>query len=509
MRLIWQSARVALGVALLAILTLRPLLDRMPAVPVRVTSDTPTGDLVQLFAREAGAGVVYADTLPPSRDAAALMAGVAARGNETVLTVRGTAPSLVVTPPVDPVAMRRSALGVTLRAAPDSEVRVTVDGSSGTADTLSVHIGPSGTATVAVAVEPAVAGPGTWTVRAVGQSVTTHAWVQPEAAVRVLLLTGAPGWESRYLARALEAAGASLAVHQALGRDQAVTTSGATPPERMADLEAWDVVALVGPLAAAPSALLRSWVTERGGGLLLVGPLSPATARPASALRWSGPAEIVPLPVAELSPRLAIVPVMGTAVAWSGTTANATVHASADWVGRGRIFTSGIESWPWVMEAGLVDEHRRYWESVVEWLAGGLTADLSLSGGVGRPGVAWMGRLEGDTPTSRRVRLVPTRTGGHPLGSDPALGSGTPLDTGLGEANLGIVVVDGAERGSWTDAALEIGGAGGLIRNAVSVSPAPLPGPLSRPATSRWLLFLTLATLAVAAWATRRIEGQA
>jgi hypothetical protein len=471
---------------------------------------------------------VYADTLPPSRDVAALMAGVAARGNETVLTVLGTAASLIVTPPVAPVAMRRSALGVTLRATPDSEVRVTVDEASGTADTLSVRIGPSGTATVSVAIEPAVAGLGTWTVRAVGKSVTTHAWVQPEAAVRVLLMTGAPGWESRYLARALEEAGVSLSMHQALGRDQAVATSGATPPERMADLEAWDVVAVVGPLEAALSGLLRRWVTERGGGLLLVGSLSTATAGPASALRWSGPAEIVPLPAAELSPRLAIVPGMGTPVAWSSTaaattTATATtaaaaeaVYASAEWVGRGRIFTSGIESWPWVMEAGLVDEHRRYWESVVEWLAGGLTADLSLSGGVGRPGVAWMGRLEGDTLPSRRVRLVPTRTGGHLLGPGaPLLGSGpspspgTPLGTGLGEANLGIVVVDGSKRGSWTEAALEIGGAGGLVRTAGSVSLAPLSSPLSRPATRHWLLFLTLATLAVAAWATRRIEGQA
>ncbi len=385
-----------------------------------------------------------------------------------------------------------------------------VDGASGTADTLSVRIGPSGIATVSVAIEPAVAGPGTWTVRAVGESVTTHAWVRPEAAVRVLLMTGAPGWESRYLARALEAAGASLSVHQALGRDQAVATSGATPPERMADLEAWDVVAVVGPLEAAPSALLRRWVTERGGGLLLVGSLSTATAGPASALRWSGPAEIMPLPAAELLPLLAVVPAMGTPVAWSSTdpaatsaTAAGAVYASAEWVGRGRIFTSGIETWPWVMEAGLADEHRRYWESVVEWLAGGLTAHLSLSGGVGRPGVAWMGRLEGDTLPSRRVRLVPTRTGGHPLGPVP------PLSTGLGEANLGIVVVDGSERGSWTEAALEIGGAGGLVRTAASVSSAPLRGPLFRPATRRWLLFLTLATLAVAAWATRRIEGQA
>lgn len=539
MRVVWQGARIALGIALLASLAFSSLLDRGSAISVHVTSHTLVSDLVQAFARQPETGVVYADSLPPSRDVATLMAGTAARGNEAVLTVPGATPVLSVTPPVVPISMRRSALGVTLRAGADTDVMVTVDGGSGGADTVSVHVGPTGTATVAVAIEPTRAGSGTWIVRALGETVTTHAWVQPGGAVRVLLLTGTPGWESRYLARALEAAGASLAVHQALGRDQAVSTSGAALPERMEDLDAWDVVALVGPLEAAPAALLRRWVTERGGGLLIVGPTSsgggptgvprsaevdpfvllaplaplaqwapvpPATVRPTDDLRWSGPVEIVPLPAAELSSRSAIVPVVGTPVLWSGSPradadssadAPAAVYASADWVGRGRIFASGIESWPWAMEAGLVDEHRRYWESVVEWLAGGLTSHVSLTGDVGRPGVAWMGRLESDAAPARSIRLVPTSTGGHPVGS------------GGGEANLGVVVVDGSERASWTDAALEIGGAGGLVLDVSSTSIAPLPGPLSRPATRRWLLFLALGGLAVVAWTTRRVAGYA
>jgi hypothetical protein len=401
-------------------------------------------------------------------------------------------------------------------------VLVTVDDASGGADTVSVHLGPSGTTTLAVAIEPTRAGPGRWVVRALGETVTTHAWVQPEGAVRVLVLTGTPGWESRYLARALEAAGASLAVHQALGREQAVSTAGAALPERMEDLDAWDVVALVGPLEAAPSTLLRRWVNERGGGLLIVGltssvgrptgaapaaeldpfvalgpwaPVPPEAVRPTDDLQWSGPVEIVPLPAAELSSRFAIVPVVGTPVVGSGSPG--AVYASADWVGRGRIFASGIESWPWALEAGLVDEHRRYWESVVEWLAGGLTSDVSLTGTVGRPGVAWMGQLESDMAPARSIRLVPTSTGGHPVGS------------GGGEANLGVVVVDGSERASWTDAALEIGAAGGLVLDVSSTSVTPPPGPLSRPATRRWLLFLTLGGLAVVAWTTRRVAGYA
>jgi len=384
MRLIWQGTRTALGVGLIALLGLRTLSDRDTATPLVVTSDTPTTELVSAFAQAADRGVVYADTVPPTADAAVLMAGVAARDVEAVLTIPGTVPAVSVTAPTTPFAMRRSALTVTLRGEPESDVLVTVDGASGASDTVSVRIGATGTATAAIAIEPASAGPGTWTVRAAGKTATSHAWVRPEAAVRVLLLADAPGWESRYLARALEESGARVSVHQSLGREQSVATSGAAPPERMEDLADWDVIALAGSVdgTTAELELLRRWVAERGGGLLLIGPMSPvralaqwapvapATPHPAGDIRWSGPVEIVPLPMAEVAPRVGVVPwtdvapatdvLPDTNIVPSPTVAPSTgvvvarsaglTAAAADWVGRGRIFSSGIETWPWAME---------------------------------------------------------------------------------------------------------------------------------------------------------------
>jgi hypothetical protein len=545
--------RAIAGLGLMAILATHWLSDSDPGAPVRVTAATPTPELIRALSRTEERGVVYADTVPPTREVATLLAGVAARDAEATLIVPGRIPTLSVTPPVAPVAGRRSALVVTLRAEPGSDVPVVVDGGSGSADTASVRIGPAGSATVAIAIEPTRAGPGAWTVYAGsaggGAHVTARAWVKPASPVRVLVLTGPPGWESKYLIRALEAAGVRVSVHQALGRGQVVATPGVVMPETMDDLAAWDVVALVGPGAAVPAGALRRWIVERGGGLLMVGPVtsdgeltpwaprSSAAPLPAPAIRWTGPAEIVPLPAAELFPRVGAVPTTGQPVAWGGET-DSTVFATADWVGRGRVFATGIESWPWAMEAGLEEGHRQFWESVVEWLADGLTSDLALEGGVGPPGVVWTGRLAGTIPRSldirrpsgtgamaatnpavgtpdnrteplalyswtgpsrsgrsRHVRFVPVATGGHTLG------------TGPGGPDLGVVIVDRADRGSWTEAALQVGRAGGVVRIATEASTSTTTAPLERPIVLRWLAFLVLGALVASAWAARRLAG--
>ena len=68
MRLIWRSSRVAMGLALLAILAFGPLSDRDAAAPLQIMSDTPADDLVRVFTRDAHAGAVYADTVPPNHE---------------------------------------------------------------------------------------------------------------------------------------------------------------------------------------------------------------------------------------------------------------------------------------------------------------------------------------------------------------------------------------------------------------------------------------------------------
>lgn len=548
---IWKGARVALGVGLAVVLVVGPP-DR-PGIgqPAIVTATTSPAEVVRLTS-DAVAEITYADSVPPDRRVSTLLAGAAEAGADVTLTVPGEGIDLWVEPPRAPVARRKASLTVTLRGQPGADVPVIVAGRTGPADSVSVPVGPSGWTSAAIAVEPGRAGASSWTVRAGGVEVTTHARVRPEAPVRVLVSTGAPTTESRYLVRALEAAGARVSVHQDLGRDRFVVTDVALSPERLEDLERYDVVALVGPGAESLDGLVRRWVAERGGGLLLVGggdrdavlrpwaPRGPTVVRPATAIRWSGPAEIVPLPGATVTTRAASVPPpdAGVAVAWSGESATEPdgVHASASWLGRGRIFASGFETWPWVLEAGLAAEHAAYWESVVEWLAGGLSADVSLVAGPGRPWVRWEGRLEGDVPDAvtltrppRRslaegseaqaerlevlptlgmggaaatVRFVPLDEGGHGLSLDPSGPHGSDA------AELGVVVIGSDDRPPWTVAALEIGAAGGRIRTATDGGVQPAGRPPQPPRTLRWLAFLSLATLAVAGWVVRRVEGR-
>lgn len=519
----WKSGRIVLGASILALAVFGPLGDADGETPIQVTSASTPDMVARTFALDGAVGAVYSDSVAPSPALATLLAGAAARKAPVRLPVPGAMPEIVVTPPAAAVAMRRAPLGIDVRGAPGTDLPVTIEGPAGRVDSVTVRLGPDGRGAVAVAVEPASEGEASWTVRAGGAVAIGTTWVRPAASVRVLVLTGAPGWEARYLVRALEAAGADVAVHQVLGRDQIVASSGAVVPGRMADLMAWDVVALVDPPSATPGPLLLEWMLQEGGGLLLLGtgafgtalaPWSPAgTPREVtgSSLVWTGPAEIVPLPAAEIVSRA--IPAGGAGRAPVAVAERTHVVASADWVGRGRLFTSGLESWRWAMEAGLTTEHQTYWESVVEWLAGGLTADYSLTGRAGTPMVAWEGRLEGVLPStialgrpggpaeslvvaravaSGRVRFVPLTTGAHTLG-DRHDGTGIGAD---------------ANPLAWTAAALEIGGMGGDIRARAS-DDARTGRPLRSPATRLWLLFLVLGGVAVANWATRRASGLA
>jgi hypothetical protein len=564
---VWRGARAVLALGLAALLLFGVGRGHEPGEPVLVDASTTTDELAAVLVADTAAGLTYAHSAPPTRAVAALLASAAEGGAEVTLAVPADAGRLRVVPPDRPVAGRRSALGVRVRGEPGSAVTMTVTGPTGAADTLAVSVGPDGRGAASVAVEPSRAGAAAWTVRTPDAEATVHAWVRPESPVRVLVWSGVPGWESRWLVRALESAGTEVAVRQDLGRGLAVTTEGAGALRTLDDLAAYDVLALVGAAADSAGALARRWVEERGGGLLLVGGGAAGTADglrpwfprgeprevPAHEIIWAGPAEIVPLPSAAIVVRGVTLGGSGMPVALVGgtTTPTATnVAAGADsaaglaraaHLGRGRIFASGLDTWPWAMEAGFGAEHEAYWESVVEWLAGGLRDDVLLQGEPAQPWVGWEGRLEGAVPetvvlrrpagtdasaaaaderppaseivpavaagpTSATLSFVPTAEGGHALAID-----GVPprtADSGGATGSFGVVAAPPAQRLTWTAAALVLGGAGARIVPAGDPALLADARPARRSRSLPWIAFLALALLATTAWTARRVGGR-
>jgi hypothetical protein len=560
----WRVARAVVALCLVALILSRRT-EGAGNIALEADATTTAADLSAALSAPSTTSttrLVYADSVAPTAAVATLLAGAASRGNPVSLWTPGRLPGLEITAPTEAVAGRRVALDVTLRGRPGESIELVIHDRPGSADTVRVTVGQGGVTTTAIAVEPTRAGPAEWTARArgeaegdessgvPGESVVARTWVRGESAVRVLVLSGPPNWEVRYLARALEGAGMELRVVQDLGRERSVASPGATRPASLDDLGAYDVVVLAGGQDRPLEALLHRWMTTRGGGVLLLGPgaadgaLSAWSARGTpvegntGAIHWAGPAEIVPLPAEDLVARRATLPptIAGVPVAWTGddSTRPEETHSAAGWQGRGRIFTSAIESWPWAVEAGLVAEHAAHWESVVEWLAGGLVDDTYLTAGAGTPGVAWTGRIDGAIPetfallrptddplaspltraatsmsepsvapetlrpqrtgpSSAVLRLVPTAVGPHALGT---------------LAEHGIVVTSPESRRSWTEVALLVGAAGGQVRLASDDTEATL-GRLDQGDGRRWLHFLILAAAAVVAWAARRLEGLA
>jgi hypothetical protein len=526
--------RAALAVALGLLWLAGPLASPDTSAALGVDSSTSPGDLAEALVRAAGtdARIVYADSVPPSAAVSALLAGEARRAFDSsesgsasdlphvVLSVPGTPPRIQLTAPTDLIAERRAALDLVVRGTPSTAGVIVLTEGSGLEDTVRVTFDESGAARASIGVEPHRAGAAMWTARFEGTAATVTGWVRPAATVRALILTGPPGNESRQLVRALESAGVDVVVRQDLGRALTVASAGARMPGDLTELEPFDVVAIVDPLAA-PIELLLTWVAERGGGLLRVAAPS-VEAESISGIEWTGPAEVLPLPAAELQTRAerVIAPHggVGFPVARGGSSDDGAVHARADWLGRGRVYTSGLQSWPWVMEVGAVAAHRRHWESIVEWLAGGLVAEATLVAAPAVVGLAWSGRIDGSAPASLALRrpetdqpailddrellpsptllALPVSAGAHTL-SDADDSASTPL--------FGFVAGPADVSSGWADAALRVGGAGGTVTVADGTRASSRPVGDRR--DLRWLLFLMVGALAGAGWTTRRIAG--
>lgn len=348
--------------------------ERVPALVVREAEEPPTPAELETLAAAAEVAPL----------AVALPAGP---------------PPLRVEPLPELRAGRAASLAFSIRGAPGTDLPVRLLDESGVLDSMQVTIGARGVAEATFRIRPLHEGWREWRVETSTGQAAAGGWVRPERPPRVLLASGPPSVEGRFIARALEESGAQVTVAISLGRELRVGE------DAVRALRDHDVVILMPGAELGDDGVgeVVEFITARGGGVLDAG--SGAVLRVAGIgagwsegeevqgeeIDWRLPAELVGMPA---------VPVRGVAQRvvgfqpGAGTVAGAGVHdgagggAAADAavdapvlalraLGRGRIAALGVrESWRWRLEAGQVEAHREFWRSLVDWLAGGLRDSL-------------------------------------------------------------------------------------------------------------------------------------
>lgn len=529
------AARVALAARVVTALVLVLLVgagvreESADGDTVLVSASTTVRDIAEEVASPAMGALIYSDTLPPSRAVASLLGGAALEGRSVTLATPSPAPTLTARAPTTLVAGRRAALAVTVRGEPGSEVRLMVaEAASHTSvDTTTVTIGAEGFTTLGVGVEPTRVGVSEWVVRTgTGDAARVAAWVGPGSPLRVLVLAASPDWEIRYLVRALEAGGAEITQRQELGRDLVVTSGEDSNPNSLAGLARYDVVVTAGNQTVVAENILGRWVIERGGGLLVLGQDSQESHRSlASDLVWSAPAEWLPLPTLDIDVSGALPTTeasgsgrVGRPMATFGAGGPPVVTSAL--MGRGRLVVSGLETWPWVLEGGAEVAHSEYWHSVLDWLAGGLTSDVTVAGRPVPYGEAWEASLEGVIPPivyaganaaadgANAVVPVLGRLGRASLGFVPESPGAVPLVSESGDTLTAALIRPGDERLDWYAASVEIGESGGTLTSDPSLSgPTLTSGP--RGLRRDWITFLLLGALMLGGWGVRRTNGLA
>ena len=471
----------------------------------------------------------------------------------------GAAPPVTLELPQRLRADRPATLGV--EAHRGAELTLTTP--AGVSRDLSLGAGDRG----AFLLRPREPGPARWELSVVGGPTESVAgWVEPPRPLRILALSGPPSPESRIALQALEESGEAVDAWIHLGRELWVgRDSGPLPgdPDAYAGVD----LILLFPGLTLPEPvveILRRRVEEEGMGFLVAG--GPArwaqddllrsptlvagsgatSSATAESLVWTLPAEVSPLPPAELELRL-----HGEGAEGPLTLATA---------GRGRIGVLSIaESWRWRMEADEAEGHRTFWQSVASWLAGGVVHDpiLEVAGDRvrvgeavririlaqrearapthlvvtppdGAPEPAWTLPLPPPVPLGslhlQETRFVPFASGpyrlearwgdegglpgGEAMGEEGAARVGGPPESGESPAPRSSLLVLDRE-------APELDVAGRLARLAV-VSPgggvrgesAHAPPPTSPPLPWALLLFGTLALLLTAEWLVRRLAGR-
>jgi hypothetical protein len=352
-------------------------------------------------------GLIVRESLEPPTAAELEALAAAARVTPLAVVLPEALPRLRIEPLADLRAGRAAALAFTIRGIPGDTVPVRLLDETGIVDSTAVPIGARGEASAAFRIRPEREGWREWRVEAGASAVAGDAgggrrringapvtgwagsWVRAASPPRVLLASGPPSIEGRFIARALEEAGAEVTTAIALGRGMRVG------PRAAARLAGYDVVILLsgGEVVAGRVAEALDFVTARGGGVLDAGSGAALRALGLGAgwsegdeargeeIAWRLPAGLGGLPA---------VPVRGMAQrvvregAGIGVETGVGVEAAGPLLvlgaaGRGRVAALGLrESWRWRLEAGQVEGHREFWRDLVDWLAGGLRDSVIL-----------------------------------------------------------------------------------------------------------------------------------
>lgn len=232
--------------------------------------------------------------------------------------------------------------------------------------------------------------------------------------LRVRLL-GAPGWEGKFMAAALEEAGWRVEGQWAVSPVAAVTLGSPGPltPETVAAVVVLDSTV---PIAEAPA--VRRYLAS-GGGVVLAG----------DGGRWPGGAGVATaradarIPGAEGGVRSAtpvdglerwqLVPEPGAQVLARGRDGSAVTVVAPRGAGRVAV-VAYRDSWRWRM-AGLEDGaagHRQWWDAVVRLVAVDRTRWQPASSPFPGPGAPWLdlvARLGAPAPAERAAPAVMTR----------------------------------------------------------------------------------------------------
>lgn len=531
----------ALVLALIAAALLHPDLWRDPPASARtfLVTDRTDADEIARTALNAPPLIVRESSKAPS--AAELDALAAAAERTPILAALPDSATLVAADaPVHPREGRAAAIPFRVQTAPRREVTIRLADAAGALDSVRLRTDEGGRVSGAFRVRPARSGWREWIVEAGGRRTTTGAWVDTASAPRVLVRAGLPGWEARFVVRALEESGAQVDVRFDLGRGMAVGQGGgdAITPARLATVDA--VLVLDGaPLGGGEASALSAFATG-GGGVLLAGDRAAAlgtvragsTVAPldAASIRWTAPAEIAPLP----TDRIRV-----TAVPFAGPVATTVVAASSAQggllalrpFGRGRAASLALtDSWRWRMEGGRIDEHREFWRGLVDWLASAPRDPLTIrpAESVGAIGVRQeiaVYAADGAAPPSILLARPGAAPDTLPLAADPARAgvlraSFVPAADGVhtltipnstGRAGFRALRRDSADGGWARLAAIAHSSGGGVApRNELDAALAARAGDDDAPRLPlAWIMLATLVVVAGAEWAIRRLSGRA
>jgi hypothetical protein len=204
---------------------------------------------------------------------------------------------------------------------------------------------------------------------AVGPTIST---ASPGDSLRLgrILIRGGAGWESKFVAAALEERGWEVDAELVLAPRQVVRQGSA----RRLDTAGYSAVILLDTLQVAPRPITQ--YVRSGGGLVLVG----AAARSAGfqSLRAGAPGTPVPAPegfdTVSPNPRtsLGLTPILPGPESLVLERRGAHVAVAARRIERGRVVTVGFEdTWRWRLSGGgnAVAAHREWWTGLVAQVA--------------------------------------------------------------------------------------------------------------------------------------------